>query len=88
MRVVGSHIFGHDLKCEGVSSGSNLGRRSTNGRLGAGLLPWLGSAEAEHRGCHGRRCTPYRGNLINTPYTSRAQSAYDTLPCVAYAVHV
>jgi hypothetical protein len=53
--VVGSQIFGHDLKREGVSSGSNLGRRSTNGRPGARLLPFLGSAKAEHRGRHGRR---------------------------------
>jgi hypothetical protein len=55
MRAVGSQIFSHDLKCEGVSSGSNLGRRSTNGRPGALLLPWLGSAEAERRGRHDRR---------------------------------
>jgi hypothetical protein len=32
---------------------SNLGRRSMNGWSGARLLPWLGSAEAERRGCHG-----------------------------------
>jgi hypothetical protein len=55
MRAVGSQIFGHDLKCEGVSSGSNLGPRSTNGRPRAHLLPWLGSAEAERRGRHGHR---------------------------------
>jgi hypothetical protein len=54
MGVVGSQIFGHDLKCEGVSSSSNLGRRSMNGRPGSCLLPWLGSAEAEHHGHHGR----------------------------------
>jgi hypothetical protein len=53
MRAIGSHIFGHDLKCEGVSSGSNLSRRSTNGQPSARLLPWLGSVEAERRGHHG-----------------------------------
>jgi hypothetical protein len=55
MRVIGSQIFGHDLKREGVSLGSNLGRRSTNGWLRAHVLPWLGSTEAERRGRHGRR---------------------------------
>jgi hypothetical protein len=35
MRVVGSQIFGHDLKHKGVSSGSNFGHQSTNGRLTA-----------------------------------------------------
>jgi hypothetical protein len=55
MRAIDSQIFGHDLKHEGVSSGSNLGRRSTNGQPGACLLLWLGSAEVEHRECHGRR---------------------------------
>jgi hypothetical protein len=34
MRVVGSQIFGHDLKREGVSSGSNLGRWFWFGRCG------------------------------------------------------
>jgi hypothetical protein len=33
----------------------NLGRRSTNGRLGVCLLPWLGPAEAERHGRHGHR---------------------------------
>jgi hypothetical protein len=55
MRAIGSQIFGHDLKCEGVSSGSNLGRRSTNGWPGARLLPWLGSAEVERHGRHSHR---------------------------------
>jgi hypothetical protein len=34
---------------------SNPGRRSMNGWLGAHLLPWLGSTEAERRGRRGRR---------------------------------
>jgi hypothetical protein len=55
MRVVGCQIFSHDLKREGVSSGSNLSRRSMNGWTRARLLPWLGSAEAESRGHHGHR---------------------------------
>jgi hypothetical protein len=55
MRVVISQIFGQDLKCEGVSSGSNLGRWSTNGWPGACLLPWLGSVEAESHGRQGHR---------------------------------
>jgi hypothetical protein len=55
MRVVGSQILGHNLKCEGISSSSNLDRRSMNGRTGARLLHWLGSAEAERHGCHGRQ---------------------------------
>jgi hypothetical protein len=54
MRAVISQIFDHDSKCEGVSLGSNLGRRSMNGRPGARLLPWFGSAKAECRGRHGR----------------------------------
>jgi hypothetical protein len=33
----------------------NRGRRSMNGWPGVRLLPWLGSAEAERRGRHGRR---------------------------------
>jgi hypothetical protein len=35
MRSVSSQIFGHDLKCEGVSSWSHLGRWSRRGRLTA-----------------------------------------------------
>jgi hypothetical protein len=54
MRVVGSQVFDHNLKREGVSSGSNLGHRSMNGWPGARLHPWLGSAEAERRVRHGR----------------------------------
>jgi hypothetical protein len=34
---------------------SNLACRSTNGRPEVRLLPWLGSTEAEHRGCLGHR---------------------------------
>jgi hypothetical protein len=37
MRAIGSQIFGHDLKREGVSSGSNLGCRSMNGRWRSAL---------------------------------------------------
>jgi hypothetical protein len=55
MRAVGSQIFSHNLKCEGVSSGSNLGRWSTNGWPGAPLIPWLGSAKVERCRRHGRR---------------------------------
>jgi hypothetical protein len=33
---------------------SNPDCRSTNGRPGARLLPWLGSTDAERHGCHGR----------------------------------
>jgi hypothetical protein len=54
MRAISSQIFGHDLKFEGVSSGSNLGRQSMNRWPATRLLPWLGSAEAERRGRHGR----------------------------------
>jgi hypothetical protein len=46
MRAVGSQIFGHDLKREGVSSGSNLGRRSTNrwwrSALARPMVAWQG----------------------------------------------
>jgi hypothetical protein len=33
------------------------------------------------------RCTPYRGNLTNTPYASHAQSVYDPRPYVSHAVN-
>jgi hypothetical protein len=46
MRVVDSQIFGHDLKCEGVSLGSNLGRHSTNGRLTTAPIDDSGGATA------------------------------------------
>jgi hypothetical protein len=49
MRAVSSRIFGHDLKHEGVSSGSNLGRQSTNGRLMTALI-----------GDTATRCTEWR----------------------------
>jgi hypothetical protein len=59
MRVVGSQIFGHDLKREVVSSGSNPDRRSMNGwctRVPAGQrnathgnAPWVAVASPEFR---------------------------------------